>query len=68
MAGKNVIELTDANFEADLRRIRVELDNPADWPSGLTSWVRFTAPEGEWATRIAPEKKPPSPVAVGADR
>lgn len=42
----------DANFEANLRRVRVELDNPADWPSGLTSWVRFTAPTGDWATRV----------------
>jgi multidrug efflux system membrane fusion protein len=48
-----VIEVApDANFEANLRRVRVELENPRDWPSGLTSWVRFTPPTGEWAARI----------------
>jgi multidrug efflux pump subunit AcrA (membrane-fusion protein) len=50
--GKVIEVAADANFEAGLRRVRVELDNPADWPSGLTSWVRFTAPTGEWAPRV----------------
>jgi RND family efflux transporter MFP subunit len=48
-----VIEIAaDANFGANTRRVRVELDNPRDWPSGVTSHVRFTQPSGEWAARI----------------
>jgi RND family efflux transporter MFP subunit len=50
--GKVIEVAADANFEAGLRRVRVELDNPGDWPSGLTSWVRFTPPSGEWAARV----------------
>jgi multidrug efflux pump subunit AcrA (membrane-fusion protein) len=48
-----VIEVgADAAFEANKRRVRVELPNPSDWPSGPAAWVRFTAPEGEWAKRV----------------
>jgi multidrug efflux system membrane fusion protein len=50
--GRIIEVAADANFEAGLRRVRVELDNPADWPSGLTSWVRFTAPTGDWAAKV----------------
>jgi membrane fusion protein, multidrug efflux system len=48
-----VIEVAaEANFEANERRVRVELANPKDWPAGIAAWVRFTPPEGEWAKRV----------------
>lgn len=48
-----VIEVgADAAFEANKRRVRVALPNPEGWPSGPAAWVRFTAPEGEWAKRV----------------
>ncbi len=54
-----VVEVApDADFGADTRRVRVELDNPKDWPSGTTAWVRFTAPEGAWAGRIVEAQEP----------
>lgn len=64
-----------ADYAADVRRIRVELDNPSDFPAGLAAWVRFTAPEGDWASRIAPpspkraatnEPHPPAPIQRAA--
>jgi multidrug efflux pump subunit AcrA (membrane-fusion protein) len=51
--GKVVEVAADADFGADTRRVRVELANPSDFPSGITAWVRFTPPEGEWSARIA---------------
>jgi RND family efflux transporter MFP subunit len=42
----------DAEYGADSRRVRVEVANPKDWPSGITAWVRFTPPEGEWLARV----------------
>jgi RND family efflux transporter MFP subunit len=42
-----------ADPASNTRRVRVELPNPSQWPSGMTAWVRFTPPEGEWAARIA---------------
>jgi hypothetical protein len=50
--GKVIEVAADANFGANTRRVRVELSNPRDWPSGVTSYVRFTAPTGEWTARI----------------
>lgn len=49
-------KITEVGAAADpasnTRRVRVELANPSDWPSGMTAWVRFTAPQGEWAARV----------------
>ena len=48
-----VIEVgAEADSSSGTRRVRVELDNPSAWPSGLSAWVRFTEPTGEWATRV----------------
>ncbi len=50
-AGK-VIEVSPAADErSGTRRVRVELAN-AGWPAGLTCWVRFTEPTGDWSARI----------------
>ncbi len=46
-----------ADPASNTRRIRVELANPNDWPSGMTAWVRFTAPQGEWTTRVVEPQK-----------
>jgi hypothetical protein len=49
-----VIELgADADASSQTRRVRVEMANPKDWPGGLTCWVRFTPPGGEWTSRVA---------------
>lgn len=48
-----IIELgADADSASNSRRVRVELPNPKDWPSGLNTWVRLTEPTGPWASRI----------------
>jgi multidrug efflux pump subunit AcrA (membrane-fusion protein) len=65
--GKIIEVAADANFEAGLRRVRVELENPADWPSGLTSWVRFTAPTGDWAARVVERQRAAAMPAAGAN-
>lgn len=46
-----------ADAASNTRRVRVELPNPQRWPSGITAWTRFTAPQGEWAARIAEPAK-----------
>ncbi|MBX3377805.1 MAG: efflux RND transporter periplasmic adaptor subunit [Phycisphaeraceae bacterium] len=47
-----------ADPASNTRRVRVELANPSQWPSGMTAWVRFTPPEGEWAARVVePDKR-----------
>jgi RND family efflux transporter MFP subunit len=55
--GKVIEVAPDAAFEAGKRRIRVELPNPRQWPSGLAAWVRFTPPEGEWIGRVAAQSE-----------
>jgi RND family efflux transporter MFP subunit len=50
--GKVVELAAEADSSAGLRRVRVELPNPEDWPAGLTAWVRFSQPTGEWVPRI----------------
>lgn len=53
-----VIEVgAEADFGSATRRIRVELANAGEWPGGLAAWVRLTPPEGEWAGRIAGQRK-----------
>jgi membrane fusion protein, multidrug efflux system len=34
------------------RQVRVELENPYEWPAGLNAWVRFTEPSAEWLARV----------------
>lgn len=50
--GKVVEVAAVADSASGTRRVRVELANPNRWPAGLTSWVRFTEPTGEWAERV----------------
>jgi RND family efflux transporter MFP subunit len=50
--GKVVELAADADSASGTRRVRVELPNPEDWPSGLNAWVRLTRPTGDWAGRI----------------
>ena len=41
-----------ADGSSNTRRVRVELANPNDWPSGMTAWVRFTPPQGDWGAKV----------------
>lgn len=41
-----------ADARSGTRRVRVEVANPEGLVAGLTAWVRFTEPEGEWKERI----------------
>ena len=60
VAQGRVIEVgAEADAASDRRRIRVELPNPKEHPSGLTAWVRFEPPKGEWASRLARTPEPP---------
>jgi RND family efflux transporter MFP subunit len=34
------------------RRVRVEVSNPSEVPAGLTAFVRFAPPQGEWAAIV----------------
>lgn len=68
-----VVEVSDAADAASgTRRVRVELANPGNrWPAGLTSWVRFAPPTGEWAGRVVadwpmPESERPGTAGAGA--
>jgi RND family efflux transporter MFP subunit len=48
-----VIEVgAEVDSASKTRRIRVELPNPHEWPSGLNAWVRFTPPEEQWMARV----------------
>ena len=58
-----------ADPASNTRRVRVELINPNDWPSGLTAWVRFTPPPGDWAAKVidpATQKKRAESAAKAA--
>jgi len=55
--GKIVEVAADATFESRKRRVRVAVPNPGDWPSGPGAWVRFTPPEGQWASRVAEQQQ-----------
>ena len=37
-----------ADSVSQTRRVRVEFDNPADWPAGTQAVVRFSDPGAEW--------------------
>lgn len=71
-----VIEVSAvADSASGTRRVRVEAPNPDGWPAGLTCWVRFEAPTGEWASlvREAPAASDegaaePAGTTVGAAR
>lgn len=46
-----IIEVSPvADYASRSRRVRVEVANPGLLPPGLRCWVRFTEPEGEWAS------------------
>jgi multidrug efflux system membrane fusion protein len=49
-----IIELgAEADAASDRRRVRVEVPNPKEIPAGMTCWVRFEPPKGDWAARLA---------------
>ena len=37
-----------ADSVSQTRRVRVEIENPQQWPAGTQARVRFTEPSGEW--------------------
>lgn len=37
-----------ANYASRTRRVRVMIENPNGWPSGIPAWVRFEKPGSEW--------------------
>lgn len=41
-----------ADYVGQTRRVRVEIDNPKDWPAGLQGCVRFTPPSQEWMDNL----------------
>ena len=61
-----------ADFPTQTTNVWIEIDNPDHHPAGLTAWVRFTRPTGEWAERIvssnpiAPVREAPVSPVVGA--
>lgn len=64
-----VLELAaDADPSSGQRRVRVELPNPDDWPAGLTAWVRFAEPTGDWAPRIVAIRGEADAPPGGANR
>ena len=58
-------EVTEVSPVADAPtqqlRVKVEVANPDGRPAGVLSWVRFTAPEGEWVARMAQGGRDASP-------
>lgn len=42
-----------ADAASGSRRVRVEVPNPDRVPAGLTSWVRFRKPTGQWNAKVA---------------
>lgn len=49
-----IIELgAEADAASEKRRVRVEVTNPKEIPAGMTCWVRFVPPKGDWAARLA---------------
>lgn len=68
--GKVIEVAAAADAASNTRRVRVELSNPNDWPSGMTAWVRFTAPQGDWAAKVvdpATQKKRAESAATATD-
>ncbi|MCK6478213.1 MAG: efflux RND transporter periplasmic adaptor subunit [Phycisphaerales bacterium] len=50
-----IVEISPvADSSSNTRRVRVEIANPTSLVAGVTTWVRFTEPTGEWASRIVP--------------
>jgi RND family efflux transporter MFP subunit len=50
--GKVVEVGPEVDSSSRTRRIRVELPNPYQWPTGLNAWVRFTPPDEKWMARL----------------
>jgi multidrug efflux pump subunit AcrA (membrane-fusion protein) len=57
-----------AYFATRQRPVRVEMENPEGWPAGLAAWMRFTAPEGEWTSRVVDSGEAKPRVLTYADR
>ncbi len=51
--GKVLYVSPAADYVGQSRRVRVEIPNPADYPAGLQSAVRFTQPSAEWDAYLA---------------
>ena len=48
-----IIEVSPvADPSSNTRRVRIEIPNPSKLVAGVTTWVRFTEPGGEWTSRI----------------
>ena len=62
-----------ADSRSATRRVRVEVPNPTRILAGVTAFVRFTEPEGEWKQRIVDQRAAesasgsPEARAPGAD-
>jgi len=54
--GKVVEVSPTADSASGTRRVRVEVQNTERVVAGVTSWVRFTEPTGEWKGRVAPAR------------
>lgn len=52
--GKIVEVSPVADPSSNTRRVRIEIQNPNKLVAGVTTWVRFTEPTGEWTSRIVP--------------
>lgn len=62
LARGEIVEVSPvADYASRSRRVRVELPNDELLPPGLRCWVRFTAPQGEWAA------EPESPEAESSE-
>lgn len=55
-----------ADAVSQTRRVRIEIENPEDWPAGTQARVRFTEPSAEWnqhskeSRRQTTQASPPS--------
>jgi RND family efflux transporter MFP subunit len=62
-----IIEIgAEVDAASNSRRVRVEVSNPQDIPSGLRAWARFSPPTGEWAGRVQTLAASPTSVEAPA--
>jgi len=57
-----------ADSVSQTRRVRVEFDNPGDWPAGTQAVVRFSEPGPEWDRFRMPDGDAESGAAVTASQ
>lgn len=66
-----------ADAVSQTRRVRIEIENPEDWPAGTQARVRFTEPSGDWnqyskeshrqTTHKLPSPNPPEQIDEARD-